>query len=165
MRMCPARRSRAAGLGKVPTTSVRRLISLFNRSKGFVDQICCQCAEGNAVNESSSSRASSSISATAGWERSSMRTTSPNCAWFEEFATEWGERYPAIVQLWRNSWAEFVPFLEYDVEIRRVICTTNAIESINARYRRPVRARGRLPHEAAAPKCRHFVNRWPGPTC
>ena len=54
---------------------------------------------------------------------------------FEEFAAEWGDRYPAIVQLWRNSWAEFVPFLEYDVEIRRVICTTNAIESINARYR------------------------------
>lgn len=64
---------------------------------------------------------------------------------FEEFAAEWGGRYPAIVQLWRNSWAEFVPFLEYDVEIRRVICTTNAIESINARYRRAVRARGHFP--------------------
>ena len=46
---------------------------------------------------------------------------------FAEFADEWGERYPAIVQLWRSSWAEFVPFLEYDVEIRRVICTTDEI--------------------------------------
>ena len=55
---------------------------------------------------------------------------------FAEFTAEWGQRYPAIVQLWESSWAEFVPFLEYDVEIRRVICTTNAIESSTARYRR-----------------------------
>ncbi|MEW1980566.1 transposase [Citricoccus sp. NPDC079358] len=46
---------------------------------------------------------------------------------FAEFTAEWGQRYPAIVRLWESSWAEFVPFLEYDVEIRRVICTTNAI--------------------------------------
>jgi len=46
---------------------------------------------------------------------------------FEEFAAQWRARYPAIVKLWEPSWAEFVPFLEYDVEIRQVICTTNAI--------------------------------------
>jgi len=46
------------------------------------------------------------------------------------------------------SWAEFVPFLAYDVEIRNVICTTNAIESINARYRRAVRAPVALPERA-----------------
>ena len=83
---------------------------------------------------------------------------------FEEFAAEWGGRYPAIVQLWRNSWAEFVPFLEYDVEIRRVICTTNAIESINARYRRAVRARGHFPNEQAALKCLYLVTRSLNPT-
>lgn len=83
---------------------------------------------------------------------------------FEEFATEWGDRYPAIIQLWRNSWAEFVPFLEYDVEIRRVICTTNAIESINARYRRAVRARGHFPNEQAALKCLYLVTRSLDPT-
>ncbi|MDQ1218006.1 putative transposase [Microbacterium arborescens] len=83
---------------------------------------------------------------------------------FEEFAAEWGERYPAIIQLWRTSWAEFVPFLEYDVEIRRVICTTNAIESINARYRRAVRARGHFPNEAAASKCLYLVTRSLDPT-
>jgi transposase-like protein len=44
-----------------------------------------------------------------------------------------------------NAWSEFVPFLDYDVEIRRVICSTNAIESVNARYRRAVRARGHFP--------------------
>ena len=40
------------------------------------------------------------------------------------------------VSLWRSAWSEFVPFLDYDVEIRKVICSTNAIESLNARYRR-----------------------------
>lgn len=46
---------------------------------------------------------------------------------FAEFAHDWGGRYPAIVRLWESAWAEFVPFLEYDVEIRRVICTTDEI--------------------------------------
>ncbi|MCT2980253.1 IS256 family transposase [Propionibacterium freudenreichii] len=83
---------------------------------------------------------------------------------FAEFAAEWGERYPAIVQLWKSSWAEFVPFLEYDVEIRRVICTTNAIESISARYRWAVRARGHFPNEQAALKCLYLVTRSLDPT-
>jgi putative transposase len=83
---------------------------------------------------------------------------------FAEFTAEWGQRYPAIVQPWESSWAEFVPFLEYDVEIRRVICTTNAIESINARYRRAVRARGHFPNEQAALKCLYLVTRSLDPT-
>lgn len=83
---------------------------------------------------------------------------------FAEFTAEWGQRYPAIVRLWESSWAEFVPFLEYDVEIRRVICTTNAIESINARYRRAVRARGHFPNETAALKCLYLVTRSLDPT-
>ncbi len=57
-----------------------------------------------------------------------------------------------MVRLWDNAWAEFIPFLDYDVEIRRVICSTNAIESLNARYRRAVRARGHFPTEQAALK-------------
>jgi putative transposase len=67
----------------------------------------------------------------------------------EEFADTWGTRYPAVVKLWRASWAEFVPFLAYDVEIRKVICSTNAIESLNARYRRAIKARGHFPSEQA----------------
>src|ERR687897_1745046 len=55
---------------------------------------------------------------------------------FAEFAKEWEGRYPAIVRLWENAWAEFVPFLAFDPEIRTIICTTNAIESLNARFRR-----------------------------
>jgi transposase-like protein len=72
---------------------------------------------------------------------------------FLEFAEAWGERYPAIVRLWENAWAEFVPFLGFDVEIRKIICTTNAIESVNARIRRAVKARGHFPNEQAALKC------------
>jgi transposase-like protein len=72
---------------------------------------------------------------------------------FVEFTEAWGERYPAIVRLWENAWAEFVPFLGFDPEIRRVICSTNAIESVNARIRRAVKARGHFPNEQAALKC------------
>jgi transposase-like protein len=72
---------------------------------------------------------------------------------FLEFCEAWGERYPAIVRLWENAWAEFVPFLAFDVEIRKIICTTNAIESVNARIRRAVKARGHFPNEQAALKC------------
>lgn len=72
---------------------------------------------------------------------------------FLEFAEAWGEKYPAIVRLWENAWAEFVPFLAFDAEIRKVVCSTNAIESVNARIRRAVRARGHFPNEQAALKC------------
>jgi transposase-like protein len=72
---------------------------------------------------------------------------------FLEFCEAWGERYPAIVRLWENAWAEFVPFLSFDVEIRKIICTTNAIESVNSRIRRAVKARGHFPNEQAALKC------------
>ena len=72
---------------------------------------------------------------------------------FAEFCQKWEKRYPAIVGLWTNAWAEFTPFLQFDVEIRTLVCTTNAIESLNARIRRAVNARGHFPTEAAALKC------------
>ena len=83
---------------------------------------------------------------------------------FDEFAEVWGDRYPAIIKLWTSAWSEFVPFLDYDVEIRRVICSTNAIESLNARYRRAVRARGHFPTDQAALKCLYLVTRSLDPT-
>jgi putative transposase len=83
---------------------------------------------------------------------------------FVEFTATWGAQYPAIVRLWENAWSEFVPFLDYDVEIRRVICSTNAVESINARYRRAIRARGHFPTEQAALKCLYLVTRSLDPT-
>jgi transposase-like protein len=69
-----------------------------------------------------------------------------------EFAETWEVRYPAIVKLWESAWAEFVPFLGFDPEIRTIIYTTNAIESLNARFRRSVKARGHFPSEQAALK-------------
>ena len=72
---------------------------------------------------------------------------------FLEFTEEWGRKYPAIVKLWSDAWAEFVPFLQFDKEIRRIVCTTNAIESVNARIRKAVKARGHFPNEQAALKC------------
>ncbi|WP_408645785.1 IS256 family transposase [Mycobacteroides stephanolepidis] len=83
---------------------------------------------------------------------------------FVEFSGKWGQRYPAIMRLWENAWSEFVPFLDYDTEIRRVICSTNAIESVNARYRRAIRARGHFPTEQAALKCLYLVTRSLDPT-
>lgn len=83
---------------------------------------------------------------------------------FDELAEKWGQRYPAVIKLWDNAWAEFIPFLDYDVEIRRVICSTNAIESLNARYRRAIKARGHFPNELAALKCLYLVTRSLDPT-
>jgi transposase-like protein len=77
----------------------------------------------------------------------------------DEFHTIWGNRYPAIRTLWANAWSEFVPFLDYSPEIRRVIYSTNAIESLNARFRRATRARGHFPNEQAALKCLYLVVR------
>jgi len=65
----------------------------------------------------------------------------------DELDEKWAKKYGAMIRLWRNAWNEFVPFLDYDVEIRQMICSTNAIESLNARYRRAVRARGHFPTE------------------
>lgn len=78
---------------------------------------------------------------------------------FDELTDKWGQRYPAVIRLWDNAWSEFIPFLDYDVEIRRVICSTNSIESLNARYRRAIKARGHFPSEQAAMKCLYLVTR------
>ena len=83
---------------------------------------------------------------------------------FVEFAEEWGDKYPAIIRLWENAWSEFVPFLDYPAEIRKVIYSTNAVESLNARMRRATRARGHFPTEQAALKCLYLVVRSLDPT-
>jgi transposase-like protein len=82
----------------------------------------------------------------------------------DELDEKWGKKYGAMIRLWRNAWTEFIPFLDYDVEIRKMICSTNAIESLNARYRRAVRARGHFPTEQAALKCLYLVTRGLDPT-
>jgi putative transposase len=55
---------------------------------------------------------------------------------FGEFAENWRALYPAMIQSWENAWEEFVPFLEFPVELRKIVYTTNAVESLNARFRR-----------------------------
>jgi transposase-like protein len=82
----------------------------------------------------------------------------------DELDAEWGQRYAAIIRLWRNAWQEFITFLDYNIEIRTVLCSTNAIESLNARYRRAVKARGHFPTEQAALKCLYLVTRSLDPT-
>ena len=64
-----------------------------------------------------------------------------------------------MIRLWQSAWAEFVPFQDYDLEIRKVLCSTNAIESLNARFRRAVRARGHFPNEQAALKTLYLTVR------
>lgn len=77
---------------------------------------------------------------------------------------KWGGKYPAIIRLWESTWAEFIPFLDYSPEIRRVIYSTNAVESINARMRRATRARGHFPTDQAALKCLYLAVRSLDPT-
>ncbi len=76
---------------------------------------------------------------------------------FAEFAAEWRGTYPAMIRSWENSWAEFVPFLEFPAELRKIVYTTNAIESLNAKFRRAVRHRGHFPNEQAALKVLYLV--------
>ena len=78
-------------------------------------------------------------------------------ALFEAFAEDWEGTYPAMIRSWRQSWDEFVPFLEFPAELRRVVYTTNAADSLNARFRRAVRHRGHFPNEQAAMKILYLV--------
>jgi putative transposase len=76
---------------------------------------------------------------------------------FAEFSEEWVGKYPAMIRSWETTWNEFVPFLEFPVELRKIVYTTNSIESLNARFRRAVRHRGHFPTEQAAMKVLYLV--------
>ncbi|MBB3957880.1 transposase-like protein [Novosphingobium sediminicola] len=56
-------------------------------------------------------------------------------------ASPWGQKYPAIGQSWRRAWEQVIPFFAFPGEVRRIIYTTNAIEALNSKLRRAVRAR------------------------
>ena len=64
----------------------------------------------------------------------------------------WGRKYPAIAASWRRVWEQVIPFFAYPQDVRRMIYTTNAIESLNSTLRRSVRARGHFPSDEAATK-------------
>lgn len=69
----------------------------------------------------------------------------------------WGRKYPAIAQSWRRAWSEVIPFYAFPDEVRRIVYTTNAIEALNAKLRRAVRARGHFPTDEAAMKLLFLV--------
>ena len=66
-----------------------------------------------------------------------------------EFEEKWGKDYPSIVQSWRRNWERIIPFFDYPPEIRKVIYTTNAIESVNMSLRKITKNRGSLPSDEA----------------
>ena len=72
-------------------------------------------------------------------------------------AGPWGEKYPAIAQSWRRNWDHVIPFLAFPEAVRRMIYTTNVIESLNAKIRRAVRTRGHFPSDDAATKLLYLV--------
>lgn len=71
--------------------------------------------------------------------------------------SKWGVQYPAIAQSWRRVWGEVAPFYAFSDDVRRIVYTTNAIEALNAKLRRAVRARGHFPHDEAAAKLLYLV--------
>ena len=75
----------------------------------------------------------------------------------DTFELEHGDRYPGIVALWRNAWEQFTPFLAYPATIRKVIYTTNMIESVNYQLRKATKTRGHFPDDDAALKLLRLV--------
>jgi putative transposase len=70
----------------------------------------------------------------------------------KEFDRQYGQQYPGAIDTWRLAWNEFVPFLDYPVELRKIVYTTNAIESINFQLRKITKNRGHFPDKDAAMK-------------
>jgi putative transposase len=82
------------------------------------------------------------------------RAATSEDAWLqlEAFAEKWDGRYPGISQIWRRNWDQVTPFFAYPAEIRKVIYTTNAVESLNMSLRKVIKTRGSFPNEEAALK-------------
>src|SRR5215217_137159 len=70
----------------------------------------------------------------------------------EQLRRDFGRQYPGLIATWERSWEQFTPFLEFAPEIRKVVYTTNAIESINYQLRKITKTRGHFPSEDAALK-------------
>jgi putative transposase len=83
-------------------------------------------------------------------------------------ASPWGEKYPAIAQSWRRNWEQVIPFFAFPAAVRRIIYTTNAIESLHSKVRKAVRGRGHFPSDEAATKLiwlalRNITAKWKNP--
>lgn len=77
----------------------------------------------------------------------------------DAFDIAWGKKYPGIVRMWRDAWERFIPFLDYPPEIRTVIYTTNAIESLNYQLRKVTKTRGQFPTDQALLKLLYLAVR------
>ncbi len=83
--------------------------------------------------------------------------------------SEWGRRYPTVAAAWRRAWDRVIPFFAFPPDVRRVIYTTNAIESVNAQVRKIIKTRGHFPSDEAATKLiwlvlRNITSEWSRPT-
>jgi len=76
-----------------------------------------------------------------------------------EFEAEWGKRYPAIGQIWRNAWEHVVPFFAFAPGIRKMIYTTNAVEALHRSLRKIIKTRGSFPTDEAAVKLLYLAIR------
>jgi putative transposase len=76
-----------------------------------------------------------------------------------EFAAQWDRRYPSISPLWRRNWPGVIPFFQFPPEIRKIVYTTNAIESLNMSLRKAIKTRGPFPSEDAALKVMYLALR------
>lgn len=76
-----------------------------------------------------------------------------------DFEEKWGATHPQAIKTWRSNWERVVPFLDFPQEIRRIIYTTNAIESLNASLRKAINPRGHFPTEGAALKVLYLAMR------
>lgn len=86
----------------------------------------------------------------------------------DEFAAKWDGQYPTISQMWRRNWEHLIPFFAYPADIRKVIYTTNAVESLNMSLRKVIKTRGSFPNQDAAFKLlylalEHIAKKWTMP--
>ena len=87
----------------------------------------------------------------------------------EDFeASSWGSKYPVIAQSWRRNWEQVIPFFAFAPQVRKIIYTTNAIESLHSQVRKAVRGRGHFPSDEAASKLiwlvlRNISGKWKSP--
>ena len=86
----------------------------------------------------------------------------------DEFAVKWDRAYPTISQMWRRNWEHLTAFFAYPADIRRVIYTTNAFESLNLSRRKVIKTRGSFPNQEAAFKLlylalEHIAKKWTMP--
>jgi len=77
----------------------------------------------------------------------------------DEFEDKWGARFPSIAPIWRRNWEQVIPFFAYPEDVRKIIYTTNAIESLNMSLRKIIKNRGHFPNDDAATKLLYLALR------